>query len=204
MEPQRIRLITTGGTIEKVYDEDSGELANRRSIVRRMLDELRLEDVEVDTVELMSKDSLDMTEEDRSRVVEAVREAFGGDGGDEDGLAASGGGLAPAEGKGKETGNRGDGPGRPAGIVILHGTDTLTRTGDRLLEAFPDPPVPVVLTGAMRPFEMKRSDALQNLTEALFASRALRPGIYCAAHGRALRFPGVRKDRRRGTFVGGS
>lgn len=177
MEPQRIRLITTGGTIEKVYDEDTGELANRRSIVRRMLDELRLEDVEVDIVELMSKDSLDMTEEDRSRVVEAVREALGGGSGHQDALA---------------------------GIVILHGTDTLTRTGDRLLEAFPDPPVPVVLTGAMRPFEMKRSDALQNLTEALFASRALRPGIYCAAHGRALRFPGVGKDRRRGTFVGGS
>lgn len=191
MGAQRIRLITTGGTIEKVYDEDTGELANRRSIVRRMLDELRLEGVEVDTVELMSKDSLDMTEEDRSRVVEAVREALGG-------------GFAPAEGEGTETGSRGDSPGRPAGIVILHGTDTLTDTGDRLLEAFPDPPVPVVLTGAMRPFEMKRSDALQNLTEALFASRALRPGIYCAAHGRALRFPGVGKDRRRGTFVGGS
>lgn len=171
MEPQRIRLITTGGTIEKIYDEDTGELANRRSIVRRMLEELRLEDVEVETVELMSKDSLDMTEEDRSRIVESVREAF----------AAA-----------------------PVGVVILHGTDTLTRTGDRLLEAFPDPPVPVVLTGAMRPFEMKRSDALQNLTEALFASRALRAGIYCAAHGRALPFPGVRKDRDRGTFVGGA
>lgn len=191
MEAQRIRLITTGGTIEKVYDEDTGELANRRSIVRRMLEELRLEDLEIDTLELMSKDSLEMTEEDRSRVVQAVREAFGC-------------GVAPAEGEGAETGSRGDAPGRPAGIVILHGTDTLTLTGERLLEAFPDPPVPVVLTGAMRPFEMKRSDALQNLTEAVFASRALAPGIYCAAHGRALRFPGVRKDRDRGTFLDGA
>ena len=53
----------------------------------------------------------------------------------------------------------------------------------------------------MRPFEMQRSDALQNLTEALFAARALEPGVYCVAHGRGLRFPGVTKDRRRGTFV---
>jgi len=170
MECQRIRLITTGGTIEKVYDEHTGELVNRRSIVRRMLSELRLEDVEVETVELMSKDSLDMTEEDRARVVEAVRSALA------------------------------EGP-TPVGVVVLHGTDTLTDTGDRLFEALPDPPVPVVLTGAMRPFEMKRSDALQNLTEALFATRALAPGVYCVAHGRALRFPGIAKDRLHGTFV---
>jgi hypothetical protein len=47
---------------------------------------------------------------------------------------------------------------------------------------------------------MVRSDALQNLTEALFATAALAPGVYVAAHGRALRFPGVQKDRDRGTF----
>ncbi len=168
----RIRLLTTGGTIEKTYDEDTGALANRRSIVRRMLHELHLEDEEIDVVELMSKDSLEMTDEDRNRIVEAVREALDG--------------TPPA-----------------AGVVVLHGTDTLTRTGERLLGALPSPRVPVILTGAMRPFEMKRSDALQNLTEALFAARALSPGVYCVAHGRALRFPGVEKDRRRGTFVGG-
>lgn len=166
----RICLITTGGTIEKTYEEDSGELLNRRSIVRRMLRELRLEDVEVEPVELMSKDSLVMTDDDRALVVQTVGAAFA------------------------------DGPGI-AGVVILHGTDTLTETGDTLLAAFPDPPLPVVLTGAMRPFEMKRSDALQNLTEALFAARALPPGVYCVAHGRALAFPGVRKDRDLGTFV---
>lgn len=167
----RVCLITTGGTIEKTYDEETGELSNRRSIVRRMLDELRLEDLEVEIVELMSKDSLFLDDADRDRVVAAVGEAFE---------------RRP----------------EPTGVVILHGTDTLTRTGDRLLAAVSAPPMPVVLTGAMRPFEMKRSDALQNLTEAIFAARALSPGVYCVAHGRALRFPGVRKDRERGTFVG--
>jgi L-asparaginase len=53
----------------------------------------------------------------------------------------------------------------------------------------------------MRPYEMKRSDALQNLTEALFACGVLPPGVYCVAHGRALPFPGVVKDRDHGTFV---
>jgi L-asparaginase len=168
---RRVTLITTGGTIEKTYDEQTGELSNRRSIVRRMLEELRLEETEVSVVELLSKDSLDMTEEDRRGIVEAVRSV-----------------LADAHSG-------------ASGVVILHGTDTLCTTGDLLAYEVPAPRVPVVLTGAWRPFEMKRSDALQNLTEAIFATGVLAPGVYCVAHGRTLPFPGVAKDRARGTFV---
>jgi L-asparaginase len=168
---RRIALITTGGTIEKTYDEHSGVLANRSSIVRRMVDELRLEDTAINVIELMSKDSLEMTEADRSLVVDAVR------------LAWSQAGTG--------------------GVVVLHGTDTLCETGQRLHAAHPSPRGPIVLTGAMRPFEMKQSDALQNLTEAVFAAGVLAPGVWCVAHGRALRFPAVKKDRERGTFVAG-
>ena len=165
---RKITLITTGGTIEKTYDELSGELSNRHSILRRMLSELRLEDIDIHDVPLMRKDSLDMDDADRERIVEAVRSAV-----EEE----------------------------PAGIVILHGTDRLALSGERILAEIPGPRVPIVLTGAMRPFEMKHSDALQNLTEALFAAGILPPGVYCVAHGRALQFPGVRKDTERGTFV---
>ncbi|MFL6195460.1 MAG: asparaginase domain-containing protein [Thermoanaerobaculia bacterium] len=169
---RKITLITTGGTIEKTYDEHTGELANRRSIVRRMLDELRLEETEVSVFELMSKDSLEMTGADRDRIVEAVR--------------ATGACTEDAT---------------TVGIVVLHGTDTLALTGRHLFEELDEPRMPVVLTGAMRPFEMKQSDALQNLTEAIFATGVLPPGVYCVAHGRVLPFPGVRKDTERGTFV---
>jgi L-asparaginase len=168
---RKVALVTTGGTIEKTYDEQTGELANRRSIVRRMLSELRLEDTEVAVHELMSKDSLEMTDGDRERIVAAVGEAAAEDGG------------------------------ACQGVVVLHGTDTLAETGERLLARIPHPRVPIVLTGAMRPFEMKSSDALQNLTEAIFAAGMLPPGVYCAAHGRVLAFPGVKKDVERGTFV---
>ncbi len=172
---RRITLITTGGTIEKTYDEASGRLENRRSLVRRMLGRLRLEGVEVGVIELMSKDSLEMTEDDRRRILEAVRMAGGS----------------------SELASDSD------GIVVLHGTDTLDRTGEHLHAHLARPRVPVVLTGAMRPYEMKQSDALQNLTEAIFAAGVLAPGVYCVAHGRALAFPGVVKDREHGTFVPG-
>jgi len=170
---RHLTLITTGGTIEKTYDEMTGELANRRSVVRRMLKRLRLEDTSVSVIELLSKDSLQMTDDDRDSIVKA--------------LDACGADRPPAT------------PG--SGIVILHGTDTLTVTGEYILEHLKTIAVPIVLTGAMRPFEMVRSDALQNLTEAMFAAGMLGPGVYCAAHGRVLKFPGVRKDRERGTFV---
>ena len=188
---RKITLITTGGTIEKTYDEQTGELVNRRSIVKRMLSELRLEGTEVEVVELMSKDSLEMTDADRRRVVAAVRACgAGGEAGAaarEAGAAAQQAGAAALEAD-------------VTGIVVLHGTDTLASTGETLAAEIPAPRVPIVLTGAMRPFEMKQSDALQNLTEALFAAGMLPPGVYCVAHGRALQFPGVSKDRKRGSF----
>ena len=175
---RHIVVITTGGTIEKTYDENSGALANTRSIVRRMLRRLRLEDTSISIVELMSKDSLFMTDDDRARICAQVRLAVDAD---------------PP----------------PRGVVILHGTDTLANTGERLHQELVGAPpkgakplsAPVILAGAIRPFEMTRSDALQNLTEAIFATGIVAPGVYCVAHGQALKFPGVVKDRDRRTFV---
>ncbi len=182
-----ITLITTGGTIEKTYDEMTGRLENRRSIVHRMLRRLRLEATAVNTIELMSKDSLDMTDDDRRRIVDAVR-------------AAGGAAPPPPAPPAPPAPSAPAGP-AVAGIVVLHGTDTLCTTGEKLFEAFPNPSAPIVLTGAMRPYEMQRSDALQNLTEAIFATGVMPPGVYLAAHGRVLDFPGIRKDRERGTFI---
>jgi L-asparaginase len=164
---RHVTLVTTGGTIEKTYDERTGELINRGSIVRRMLQRLRLEDTRVSIVELLSKDSLFMTDADRELIAAAVA--------NHQSLCQS--------------------------IIVLHGTDTLSLTGELLYTRFSPPRIPIVLTGAMRPYEMKRSDALQNLTEAIFATGVLAPGVYCVTHGRALPFPGVVKDRNSGTFI---
>ena len=90
-------------------------------------------------------------------------------------------------------------------VIVLHGTDTLCETGEHLHARFPRPTCPIILTGAMRPFEMRASDALQNLTEAIFATSALPPAVYCVAHSQALKLPGVIKDRASRTFsMGGS
>jgi L-asparaginase/Glu-tRNA(Gln) amidotransferase subunit D len=71
--------------------------------------------------ELTSKDSLEMTDDDRQRIVEAVRRA------------SEGANSPPAA-----TGDK-----ACRGIVVLHGTDTVARTGERLFAEIP--------TRAMRP-----------------------------------------------------
>lgn len=162
----RITILTTGGTIDKTYNELDGSLKNTRSVLDVILGTLRLPDLYVRHQSVMHMDSLDMTESDRLQIVRAVRDAM---------------------------------PTSDA-IIILHGTDTLANTGDLLFDRFDQLAVPIILTGAMRPYEFRDSDALQNVTEALLAARLLDPGVYVVMHNRVLPFPGVFKDRQSLTF----
>jgi L-asparaginase len=86
-------------------------------------------------------------------------------------------------------------------IVITHGTDTLVDSGLAIEQAFPDLPVPVILTGAMRPLGFDTSDGLQNLAESLFATRLLSPGVHVVFHSQVIPIGEARKDLRKATFV---
>ena len=68
-----IYLITTGGTIEKEYSEQLGVVVNRESKIGQFLKQLRLPDADVRVVSLLNKDSLEMTAEDRARLVDEVQ-----------------------------------------------------------------------------------------------------------------------------------
>ena len=66
-------LITTGGTIEKIYSEQTGTVANVSSKIEGYLQRLRLPDAEVNVVPLLNKDSLEMTSDDRRLLLGMVR-----------------------------------------------------------------------------------------------------------------------------------
>lgn len=66
----RIRLVVTGGTFDKEYDEVRGMLAFRATHVPRMLDLGRCH-LDVAVEQLLLKDSLDLTDADRRRIVDA-------------------------------------------------------------------------------------------------------------------------------------
>lgn len=166
MQARKIALISTGGTIEKTYDQFEGVLANHVSNLDVMLSNLKIRGVNLWRVPLMNKDSLEMTEEDHDTIAQSAHELAG---------------ICD-------------------GVVIVHGTDRLAQSGQRILDKGV-PKVPVVLTGAMRPYEMRTTDALQNLTEALCAVQLLDAGVYSVFHNRILAFPGVYKDLDHGTFA---
>ncbi len=161
-----VALVSTGGTIEKTYDEMSGVLANQVSVLDVMLASLDLRGVKIVRVPLMNKDSRDMTDADHNQIAQvALRHAQSMD-----------------------------------GVVVVHGTDRLSVTGERISD-LGDPGSAIVLTGAMRPYELRKTDALQNMTEALLAVQLLPSGVYVAMQNRVLKFPGVIKDNKRGMFV---
>ena len=166
----KVLLVSTGGTIEKTYDELAGVLANHVSVLDVMLASLELRGVAITRLALMNKDSLEMSEADHALIAQTV--------------------VARAT--------------EFDGVVVVHGTDRLARTGERIHEAMVaagGATKPVVLTGAMRPYEMRRTDAVQNLTEALTAVQIVAPGVYVAMHNQVLAFPGVSKDAQAGTFT---
>lgn len=66
-------VISIGGTIEKVYHEATGALANVETKIDRYFRLLRLPDLNVEITHLMNKDSLEMTDADRQVVLESVR-----------------------------------------------------------------------------------------------------------------------------------
>ncbi len=161
-------MISTGGTIEKTYDELQGVLVNENlSNLDIMLAQLELDGVEIVRIPLMNKDSLEMSEGDHALIAETA-----------DVMSQ-----------------------QHDGVVIVHGTDRLHVTGERIAATAKGIRVPIVLTGAMRPFQLRNTDAMQNLTEALLAVQLASPGVYVVMHNKVLAFPGVVKDRARGTFV---
>ncbi len=163
----RVKVFSTGGTIEKIYDEHEGILHNSPSRFDHILTRMRLPSVQIDHHGLMGKDSLDMTDDDRILIKDAVQGVM-------DDFDA---------------------------VLIVHGTDTLDQTGALLHREINDPKIPIILTGAMRPFEFRDTDAFQNVNESLISCRLLSPGVYCVMHSKVLRFPNVRKDRKLLTFV---
>ena len=162
-----VTIVTTGGTISKTFNEADGSLRNDRPVIETILAGLRLPDLAVSYRHVLSKDSLELTDDDRRLIVETVRQELP----------------------------------KSDAVVIAHGTDTLSVTGEILHREIPDVRVPVILTGAMRPYEFRDSDAQQNVTEALLACRLAQPGFYVTMHNRLLRFPGVVKDRASLSFV---
>ena len=158
-----IRLILTGGTIDKIHDSFAESLAfaaDGSSQIPTLLEEARCHHATLDM--LLQKDSLDFDDADRSAIAVAVRDA-------------------PEK-----------------AIVITHGTGTMEQTAKWL--AVENSDKTIVLTGAMRPFSLSRSDGPFNLGGAIIAAQILPEGVYGVMNGRVFPASELHKNTDAGRF----
>lgn len=85
-----------------------------------------------------------------------------------------------------------------AQILVTHGTDTMAQTGRILTDIAGKT---IVLTGAMQPASLRRSDAEFNVGFALAAVQTLPPGVYIAMNGQIFDPRHSVKDRTGRRFV---
>ena len=158
-----VLILITGGTLDKVHDTVTESLVfggGGKSRVSNVLKTGRTDHPRLKV--LMKKDSLDMTEADRSLILQSVLEA-------------------PQD-----------------RIVITHGTGTMELTAKFLDGKIGDKTV--VLTGAMRPQSLGKSDAGFNLGGAIIAAQTLDYGVFAVMNGRVFEASQVKKDTALGRF----
>lgn len=67
------------------------------------------------------------------------------------------------------------------GVIVIHGTSTITATAKYLREMGVDKTV--VLTGASNPYKFDPTEAAANVGMAIVVARYFPPGVYVALHG---------------------
>lgn len=83
-------------------------------------------------------------------------------------------------------------------IIVTHGTGTLEQTAQFLEDKIGNKTV--ILTGAMRPVSLGRSDGGFNLGGALIAAQTLPKGVYGVMNGRVFNARDLHKDTKHGRF----
>ena len=167
VQVKKVTIISTGGTIDKVYDEENGVMKNNGPlIVKNVQSFLRLPYCELNFIDLMSKDSLHMDEHDRQAIADCIRKHAA----------------------------------QTQAIVVLHGTDTMDKTAKFCSKLLDKLTIPIIFTGAMKPYGIDKSDAVQNLTESLLAAKILPKGVYIVLHNQVFHADFANKNYSKLTF----
>ncbi|MEW4467721.1 asparaginase domain-containing protein [Parasphingorhabdus sp. JC815] len=85
-------------------------------------------------------------------------------------------------------------------VLVTHGTDTMVETAQKLGDIAGKT---IVLTGAMQPATLRKSDAEFNIGFALAATQTLPHGVYIAMNGEVFDPASARKDRVAHRFMHG-
>ena len=81
--------------------------------------------------------------------------------------------------------------------VITHGTDTMPKTAEALMDLDGRT---IVLTGALTPARFRQTDAVFNVGMAVAVAQVAAPGVYIAMSGQVFEAGAVRKNRAENRF----
>ncbi|MCB9091157.1 MAG: asparaginase [Halobacteriovoraceae bacterium] len=170
-QKKKLLLFSTGGTIEKIYDENSGSLENRETVIKeKIIDRMRYPYLDFQIKAVMAKDSLHITDHDRKIIYQVIKDHESED-------------ASMVILHGTDTVDQ-----------------TLQYCYEQEQQAKKKISVPVVFTGSMTPLGFVDSDAFQNVVEAIQASQLLEPGFYLSFHGQVFIPPMLQKNREKRTF----
>jgi L-asparaginase len=170
---ETILVITTGGTIDKVYFDAKSDFEVGHSMVRELLKEAHV-GIDYEIVEVMRKDSLDIDAQDRALIRAAVQA----------GLRAGRTRIIITHGTDTMTETS-------AALADLVGIPSVTEAQRAR----------IVLTGSLSPARFARSDATFNVGMAFATVQSAVAGIYIVMNGQVFDGLAVKKDRVQNSFV---
>ena len=84
-------------------------------------------------------------------------------------------------------------------IIIIHGTDTIDKSAKEIAKVIKDKVI--VLTGAMEPYSINKTEATANLMMSYGFIQNAKNGVYICLNGVVDRYDKVVKDRKKGYFL---
>ena len=83
-------------------------------------------------------------------------------------------------------------------IIIIHGTDTIDKTADLIAKKINNKTI--LLTGAMKPYSIDKTEATGNLMAAYGFIQNCQKGVYISMNGLILPYNQIFKDKKNGYF----
>jgi len=84
-------------------------------------------------------------------------------------------------------------------IIIIHGTDTIDKSAKEIAKVIKDKVI--VLTGAMEPYSINKTEATANLMMSYGFIQNAKKGVYICLNGVVDRYERIVKDRKKGYFL---
>lgn len=160
----KVKIINTGGTFNKVYDEIKGSLIVPKTnlAVEDIIERYLRNNLEINLKGMIFKDSLEMLDSDREEICIEIRNS--------------------------------------SKVLIIHGTDTMNETAQYIFNKFKDEKT-VVLTGAMKPYSIDKTEATANFVQAMtFLNETEKKGVFISMHGLNKKHDEIYKNRELGKF----